>query len=444
MNRLGVSGIGAVAARARRGDVPLVSRVELALERIEAFEPEILALLPEPGRAERLRAEAAALERRWPDPEKRPPLFGSLVGVKDIFAADGFETRAGSRLPPELFAMPESSVVTALKRAGALVLGKTVSTEFAYFAPGPTRNPRDPSRTPGGSSSGSAAAVAAGFCELALGTQTIGSISRPAAYCGVAGWKPTYGRAAVDGVVPFAPSLDHIGLLGADAATVVAGAELIGKGWDAEGFRKAALRFQLTPPVLLVPDGPYLAQADAAALAAFERSLGRLAIAGFRVVRVGALDDVDDVNARHRRIAAAEMAATHAPWFDEHRVLYHARTVDLIEQGRALRAEELAADRAGQGRLRAELDAALVLAGADFWISPSAPGPAPRGLESTGDPVMNLPWTHAGVPTLALPSGETLEGMPLGLQAAGRHGADEELAAAAGLIESALAKRKAT
>ncbi|HOX16990.1 MAG TPA: amidase [Spirochaetales bacterium] len=440
MNRYGPEGIGGAAARARRGEMPLVERVELALARIEAFEPEVLSLLPEPGKAERLRAEAAALERRWPDPATRPPLFGTLLGVKDIFSADGFETRAGSRLPPELFAMRESSVVSALKRSGALVLGKTVSTEFAYFAPGPTRNPVDTGRTPGGSSSGSAAAVAAAFCELAFGTQTIGSISRPAAFCGVSGWKPTWGRVAADGLVPFAPSLDHVGLIGADAATLAAGAELIDTGWDAAACARAARRFEATPPVLLVPDGPYLAQADAAALESFERSLARLEGAGFRVVRTRALGDIVDVNARHRRIAAAEMAATHAPWFDGHRALYHARTVDLIEQGRAIGVDELAADRAGQGKLRGELDAALALAGADFWVSPSAPGPAPRGIESTGDPVMNLPWTHAGVPTLALPSGEKLEGLPLGLQFAGRSGADEELLAAAEVLESALAR----
>jgi len=440
MNRAEPEGIAGAAARARRGGTSLGARVELALARMEAFEPEILALLPEPGRADRLRAEAAALERRWPDPAARPPLFGCLVGVKDIFAAEGFETRAGSRLPPSLFAMPESSVVSALKAAGALVLGKTVSTEFAYFAPGPTRNPVDPGRTPGGSSSGSAAAVAAGYCELALGTQTIGSISRPAAFCGVAGWKPSWGRVAVDGVVPFAPSLDHVGLIGADAATLATGAASIDSRWDAEALARAARRFEAARPVLLVPDGPYLEQADATALAAFERSLERLSGAGFRVARVRAMADIGDVNARHRRIAAAEMAATHAPWFDRHRASYHARTVDLIEQGRAIGADELAADRAGQGGLRAELDAALVLAGADFWVSPSAPGPAPRGIESTGDPVMNLPWTHAGVPTLALPSGETLEGMPLGLQFAARFGADEELAAAAKTLESALVR----
>ncbi len=168
------------------------------LDRVEALfaerEPEVRAFLPEEGRFDRLRREAAALEARWPDPERRPPLFGVLAGVKDIFHVDGFETGGGSRLPPEVLRGPEAASVTTLRAAGALILGKAVSTEFAYFAPGPTRNPWNPEHTPGGSSSGSAAAVGAGLAPLALGTQTIGSIIRPAAFCGAVGYKPSYER----------------------------------------------------------------------------------------------------------------------------------------------------------------------------------------------------------------------------------------------------------
>ena len=211
--------LAASVAGLRDGSIVLRDYVEAALDRVERYEGRIRSLLPEPGRKERVLAEAAALEAAWPDPASRPPLYGALLGVKDIFAADGFDTRAGSRLPPESFAMPQGPVVSALRAAGAIVLGKTVTTEFAYFAPGPTANPWDLSRTPGGSSSGSAAAVAAGFCSIAVGTQTIGSISRPAAYCGVTGWKPSYDRTSRDGVVPFSPSLDHVGLLASLAAS---------------------------------------------------------------------------------------------------------------------------------------------------------------------------------------------------------------------------------
>ena len=140
------------------------------------------------------------------------------VGVKDIFHAAGFETRAGSQLPPELLTGPEADAVGRLRAAGCLILGKTVTTEFAYYEPEPTRNPHNLAHTPGGSSSGSAAAVAAGLAPLALGTQTIGSVIRPAAFCGIVGFKPSYGRISPEGLIFFSPSLDHVGLFTQDVA----------------------------------------------------------------------------------------------------------------------------------------------------------------------------------------------------------------------------------
>src|SRR5436305_8436203 len=212
-NRRGVSFglIGAVGAL-RFGILPLSRYINALCDRIEGRDAEIQALLPEPGRRERLLREAAALEARYPVPAERPPLFGIPVGVKDIFHVDGFVTLAGSELPPELFAGPEAAAVTRLREAGALILGKTATTEFAFLAPASTRNPRNPAHTPGGSSSGSAAAVAAGFCPLALGTQTVGSSIRPAAFCGVAGYVASRGRVSLDGILPFSPSLDQFGM----------------------------------------------------------------------------------------------------------------------------------------------------------------------------------------------------------------------------------------
>ena len=195
----------------RSGGAALTDYLDELAEVFDRREPEVHAFLPEPGRFGRLRRQAKELEDRFPEPEERPPLFGLPVAVKDIFHADGFPTRAGSRVPPDLLAGPEAVAVTRLKEAGALILGKAVTTEFAYFGPGPTRNPHDPECTPGGSSSGSAAAVAAEMSPLALGTQTIGSISRPASYCGVVGFKPSYDRVSRAGVVPLSPALDHVG-----------------------------------------------------------------------------------------------------------------------------------------------------------------------------------------------------------------------------------------
>ena len=425
-----VEGAG-LAERLRSGQLPVRDYVEACLARIDAYEPVINALLPEPGRRERLLAEAAALEARWPEPEQRPALYGLLFGVKDIFAADGFETRAGSRLPCELFRMPEGPVVRALRNAGALLLGKTVTTEFAYFAPGPTGNPWNPSHTPGGSSSGSAAAIAAGFCALATGTQTIGSISRPAAYCGVAGWKPSYERTSRDGVVPFSPSVDHVGLFAADPGSLALGAAAVVPDWRYNDFASARRDYAASLPVLAVPEGLYLDQAEPLALSAFRAQIDKLRHAGFTVLSVPAFDDIDEINDRHRRICAADLERVHRKWFALYGDLYSSQTAELIRKGAAIGDEELERDKVGRFEMRTALEQLLKEAGADLWISPAAPGPAPFGLTATGSPVMNLPWTFAGLPTVALPAGLSSDGLPLGLQLAACFGKDEELLAMA-------------
>src|SRR2546428_11304423 len=247
------------AAALRSGQLDLLTYIDEMCNRIDAAEPLIHALLPEPGRRQRLLSEAEVLQKRFPDPASRPPLYGILLGVKDIFHVDGFPTRAGSQLPAELFAGPEAACVTLLRNAGALILGKTISAEFAWIEPGPTHNPRNLDHTPGGSSSGSAAAVAAGFCPLALGTQTIGSVIRPAAFCGIVGFKPSYGRISTDGMVFFSPSLDTVGFFTQGVAGIALVAPFLCKDW-----KPAVLE---TLPVLGVPDGPYLEQASTEALA---------------------------------------------------------------------------------------------------------------------------------------------------------------------------------
>ncbi len=392
-------------------------------------EPEVRAFLPEPGRFERLRREREELARRWPDPAQRPPLFGVLVGVKDIFHVDGFETRAGSRLPPEVLQGKEAASVTALREAGALILGKAVSTEFAYFAPGPTRNPWNPEHTPGGSSSGSAAAVGAGLCPLALGSQTIGSLLRPAAYCGVVGFKPSYERVSRAGVIPLAPSFDHMGTFTPDVAGAERAAAVLCRDWSPVAP---------SAPRLGIPEGPYLERASEEGLAHFRETCRRLAAAGYEIAPVPALADFGDVLERHRRLVAAETARVHRDWFPRFRDLYDRRTVELIERGQAVSDEQLARELDCRAELRAELSALMDRHGLDLWLSPPAQGAAPRGLDSTGDPVMNVPWTQAGMPAVALPAGRNAAGLPLGLQVAARFGKDEELLAAARGLEEAL------
>lgn len=411
-------------AELKSGKRKLINHIIETCELIDVAEPEILALVPEENRKKRLLAEARALQACYPDPESRPPLFGALLGVKDLFSVAGFATRAGSRLPPELFAMPEAAAVTALKLAGCLVLGKTACTEFAYFSPATTTNPWDTNRTPGGSSSGSAAAVAAGFCPLALGTQTIGSISRPAAFCGVTGFKPSFGRSLNTGVVAFSPSLDHVGLFSSTAEDMALAAPFLISKRNCGIPRKSSGN-----PILAIPEGPYLEQAGAAALSVFYDTVEALRHGGFHVIRAKAFRDIVDINDRHQRIAACEIARIHASWFGAYENLYSETTADLIRMGQGFDNAQLERDRAGCLRLRTELKKLLAAVGANYWISPSAPGPAPLGLVATGSPIMNLPWTHAGVPTLSIPFGSSAEGMPLGLQIAANFGHDEELLA---------------
>ena len=187
----------------RSGAMDLHDYIDSMCDRITAVDAQVWAFVTEPDRRGRLHRQADALLARYPLPAERPALFGVLAGVKDIFHVEEFITAAGSDVPPEEFAGEESEAVRALRAAGALIAGKTVTTEFAYFEPGPTRNPHNLAHTPGGSSSGSAAAVAAGLCALALGTQTIGSVIRPASFCGVVGFKPTLHRIPSRGIVYF-------------------------------------------------------------------------------------------------------------------------------------------------------------------------------------------------------------------------------------------------
>ena len=401
-------------------------------ERFLELEPRVRAFVEEPGRERRLERELRTTRERTGRDPAAAPLRGLLLGVKDIFRVDGLATRAGSRLPPEELAGEEAECVTALRAAGALVIGKTVTTEFAYFAPGPTRNPRAPGRTPGGSSSGSAAAVAAGLCDLALGTQTIGSIGRPAAFCGVVGYKPSYERISRSGVIPLAPSVDHVGLFARSVAEIERAAPVVVQRWRSGIVAARGAR-------LGVPVGPYLEKAAIEGKVHFASVLAALARRGWPIVEVAVMRDFEEIDTRHRLLVAAEAAAVHADWFARFGELYAPKTVELIQRGQSISAAELERARTGRFRLRAELHAAMEQHGLGLWISPPATGPAPEGLESTGDPVMNLPWTHAGVPTLVVPAGATAEGLPMGLQLAARFGADEELLAWGREIEAVLA-----
>ena len=401
--------------------------VERLSARFAAVEAKIQAFVAEEDRFDRLRLDAGALVDGHPGHAERPPLFGALLGVKDIFHADGFPTRAGTAVPSHLFAGEEAKIVTQLKDAGALVLGKTVTTEFAYFEPGPTRNPHNLAHSPGGSSSGSAAAVAAGLAHLALGTQTVGSVIRPAAYCGIVGYKPSFGRVSTEGLVTFSESADHVGFFCQSVADMLAVAQTIVEDWA--GYEAAARL-----PVLGVPDGAYLR--GSTALEAYEAQIRQLEEAGYSLRRIKFFDDIDTIDACHQDMIAAELALQHEGWFAEHGDLYRPRTAALIRYGQTISRSRLEQAREHRMIFQERVHDAMTENGVDLWLCPAAPDVAPGGIGATGDPKMNMPWTHAGLPAITVPAGKGALGLPLGLQLVARFGADRALLRWAGGIEA--------
>jgi Asp-tRNA(Asn)/Glu-tRNA(Gln) amidotransferase A subunit family amidase len=324
----------------------------------------------------------------------------------------------------------EATCVTTLKSAGALIMGKTVTTEFAYLAPGSTRNPYNPSHTPGGSSSGSAAAVAAKLCPLAFGTQTVGSIIRPASFCGVIGYKPSYDRISKAGVIPLSPSVDHVGFFVSSTKDVSFIASLLCIDWRGkESSHK---------PILGIPEGPYLERTSKEGLTYFRSNCKRLMKAGFEVIPIVAMPDFEEISKRHYLIVAADASKVHDKLFNRYSELYRPKTAELIRSGREISDKSLEYALEGRKKLRDELSHLMDENNIDVWLSPSSTGVAPKSLKSTGNPIMNLPWTHSGLPTINLMAGLNDSGLPIGLQLTGRWYKDESLSNWAIEIDSAL------
>lgn len=385
----------------------------------QQVEPQIKAFLPEESRFSRIKNQVERLKIKYPQ-SKLPRLFCLPIGVKDIFHVNGFQTHAGSQLPINELTGEEAKSVSVLKELGTLILGKTVTTEFAYFAPGPTRNPHNHNHTPGGSSSGSAAAVASGLVPFAFGTQTIGSVIRPASYCGVVGYKPTYNRISKDGVIPLSPSVDTVGYFTSDILSAGYMANILCSGWR-------LIQPSNTKPVLGIPIGPYLNEASSGMLEHINHVSDFLSNLGYQIKKVKAMEDFEEIFERHNLIVAYEAAKIHEKWFQKYQNLYHPKTIELILKGRNTKARDYKIALEGRQKLRNEIMVLAEINGIDLWISPPAQGSAPIGLDSTGDPVMNLPWTHCGFPTVNIPAGQDENGLPMGLQVTAGWNEDESL-----------------
>ncbi|OFW38840.1 MAG: hypothetical protein A3F70_03460 [Acidobacteria bacterium RIFCSPLOWO2_12_FULL_67_14] len=373
------------------------------------------------------------------------PLAGIPFGAKDIIDTKGLVTEYGSPIYRGRRAPEDAEIVARLRRLGAVLLGKTRTTAFAYRTPAPTRNPRNPLHTPGGSSSGSAAAVAAGMVPLAIGTQTQGSVLRPASFCGVVGFKPTFGWCPMDGVLPLAPSLDTLGFFTATAADMLALWSHVGRvsrrvpdvgRVPRRGDEDIEPRTRHLEIELGVADPPLDVEPPMAA--AFQAAIERLRGGGTPVTPVSLGDLPHSLNGASRVVMAYEAARVHAGRYAEHGDRL-ADLADLIREGHGVPEPRY------QDALRHIAECRIQLAAlherTPIILVPAAAGPAPAGLSSTGDPRMNAPWTALGTPAVAIPMGE-VRGLPLGLQLVAAPGDDERLLHAAVRVEQLLAGLK--
>ena len=399
--------------------------VESCLARIEQLEGQLHAWVLVD--AEGARREAERLEMLLVLGEPIGPLHGIPVGIKDLIDVAGWPTKCGSVLREGHVAARDAAVITSLRKAGAIILGKTVTTEWASFDPSPTCNPWNPERTPGGSSSGSAAAVAAEMCLAALGTQTGGSIIRPAAFCGVAGLKPGFGEVAMDGIAPFTLHLDHVGPIARRVSdlylvwqALIAGTHgslesHYSKRWADTDLETWVGAYGMNK-TLFVLEGPLIDRMQPAMREVYAGALARLK-SSVHTRPLPLPDSFKSVHTWHRRIMAAEATAYHRELFPSQRAKYGREISKLLDEGLALPAIDLAEALIRREELREEL-ARLLHQHEDLLgclVMPATLGPAP-GMETTGDPAFNSPWSYVGWPSLTIPCGLAADGMPCGLQ----------------------------
>lgn len=422
----------------RRGELTPVELLEQCLGRVDRYEDRVRAWvhLDRDGafeQAEQLTAELKAGQNRG-------PLHGIPIGVKDIIDVFDMPTGCGSKLWANSYARRDATCVQRLRQAGAVIMGKTVTTAFASFDPPVTRNPWNLERTPGGSSSGSAAAVACGMCLGALASQTGGSITRPASYCGVYSIKPTYGRVSVDGVLPLAPSLDHVGAMAnsvRDLAILLQPIARIDANEVPKPYHYLAeidgrARFkQLTALPNFLPG-----RAEPEMAAAFDRFRQETSGAGWAWNALPIPPSFGDAPRFHYAVMAVEAAAFHADRMRRRPDDYPPKICSLIEHGLGWSAPEYVRVTAHLAAFREEMESRFV----DSWdtfVTPATAGPAPSAA-TTGDPAFNSPWSYSGLPTVSLPFAWSADQLPLAVQLVGQRWCEDDLLAVSAMLEQAI------
>ncbi len=405
------------------GDITPRNLVENCLDQVAHLDAQIRAWVTLDGEA--ALATADQLGRMLQAGNSLGPLHGIPWGIKDIVDVSGLPTRCGSPRRQHHRAETDAEIVAQLRAAGAIILGKTVTTEFACFDPPPTRNPWNLSHTPGGSSSGSAAAVATGMCLAAIGSQTGGSINRPASYCGVAGWKPTFGRFSRAGVFPVSERLDHVGPM----AGTVADLQLV---HNALGGTAPSRRLPLHRLTEFVDERTASSVATTTSQAVDQLSTGAPIESASPLPTAFA-----EVHRHHFRIMAVEAAQVHgAHWLAEP-TTFGPNLSQLIETGLSTSVSEYEQSQQHQTQFYQEMNPYLAEQGA--LLLPATPTTAPGDLGTTGDPLFNSPWSYGGFPAVNFPCGLDRDGMPCGLQLVGARESDSELLETAVWCELQLA-----
>jgi Asp-tRNA(Asn)/Glu-tRNA(Gln) amidotransferase A subunit family amidase len=414
--------------------LPMLSALAIARSVANGERTPANAIAEQLDRIDNLDERIAAFVHRTPRSVLAIPTQGRLagigLGVKDIIDTADLPTECGSSILAGYRPRADASVVAMARAAGATVLGKTVTTEFAYFTPGPTRNPWNLSHTPGGSSSGSAAAVAAGMIPFAIGTQTGGSVIRPAAFCGVAGYKPSFRLIPTVGIKCFSWALDTVGFFAASVADVAFGAAAIsGRALEID-------RITDTPPRFGVIETHLWEEASGAMHAAIAEAERQAQRHGAVVQRLAIPDALTAAFASHGVIqdyqAAQALAYEHA----HHRDALSPILRDTLDHGRSITPDVY--DNARRTARRARMALADLFWGVDVLLTPSAPGPAPAGLLSTGSSIFNRLWTLLGVPCVNVPGLRGADGLPLGVQVIAPFGHDRRALEAADWLERRL------
>jgi aspartyl-tRNA(Asn)/glutamyl-tRNA(Gln) amidotransferase subunit A len=411
------------------------------LHRIDALEPHLAAWV----RIDREGAMATAetYSKEAAEGRLRGPLHGIPVGVKDIFYTQGMPTEAGSKLLAGFVPHFDATAVAKLRAAGAILLGKTETTEFACFDPAPTRNPWNPEHTPGGSSSGSAAAVSSGMCPAALGSQTGGSVIRPAAYCAVIGLKPTYGRISRYGVYPVSWCLDHVGVFTRTVEDAAILLEVLA-GHDPRDPTSSTLPVppytralsRISPPRVGLLKEFFTENASEEVRQNVAETAEALRNAGAQVVETKLPKSFSAVHAAHRILMITEAAAVHKEAFQTRMMEYRPNLRRMLASGLLVSASTYL--KAQQIRSNFIREVAEAFDGFDCLLTPATPTPAPKGLTSTGDPAFNSPWSFCGFPSLTVPSGLSSDGLPVGIQLVGRPFDEERLLSAARWCERVI------